>query len=147
MGAMRALIDAPHGSTRVCALAGAVVLGVLFAVGSARAEVAEPSGRADQAFDFMNLLSHHRLHDLGDEDWNAYGQVTDIWTQKFGFPAKYTNCLPTSVTGCSCGPGPRRTSSRRSLRRSRSRSCTGWVAPSRTSSSRRAARRTRLRTS
>ena len=39
----------------------------------------------------MNLLSQHRLHNLNDEDWNAYGQITDIWTQKLGFSAKYTD--------------------------------------------------------
>jgi high affinity Mn2+ porin len=98
---MRAMTDAPRCSPRALAVCGAVVAAIGLAAGPARAEVAEPSGRADQAFDFMNLLSHHGLHDLGDEDWNAYGQMTDIWTQKFGFPAAYTNCQPTSVTGCS----------------------------------------------
>jgi high affinity Mn2+ porin len=81
-------------------LAGALA-GIVLATTSARAEVAEPSGRADEAFDFMNLLNHHHLHDLNDEDWNAYGAITDIWTQKFGFHARYTNSFltmgPTSL--------------------------------------------------
>jgi high affinity Mn2+ porin len=74
------------------------VAGFVLATTSARAEVAEPSGRADEAFDFMNLLNHHHLHDLSNEDWNAYGAVTDIWTQKFGFHARYTgtnSLIPT----------------------------------------------------
>jgi len=58
---------------------------------SARAEVAEPSGRADEAFDFMNFLARRGLHDLDHESWNAYGQVTDIWSLKLAFPAAYSN--------------------------------------------------------
>jgi hypothetical protein len=68
-----------------------VVAAGLLVAPLARAEVAEPSGRADEAFDFMNLLAHHDLHNLDDEEWNAYGQITDIWSQKLGFPAKYNN--------------------------------------------------------
>jgi high affinity Mn2+ porin len=71
--------------------AAIVFAGVALVVSPANAEVAEPAPRADEAFDFMNLLSYHHLHDLNDEDWNAYGQITDIWTQKFGFHAKYTD--------------------------------------------------------
>jgi high affinity Mn2+ porin len=58
---------------------------------AAHAEVAEPSGRADEAFDFMNLLAHHGIHDIDDEAWNAYGQITDIYSLKLAFPAAYTN--------------------------------------------------------
>jgi high affinity Mn2+ porin len=57
----------------------------------AHAEVAEPSGRADQAFDFMNLLAHHGIHNIDDEAWNAYGQITDIYSLKLAMPAAYTN--------------------------------------------------------
>jgi high affinity Mn2+ porin len=65
--------------------------------GSARAEVAEPAGRPDTAFDFMNVLADHQVHDLAHEDWNAYGAITDIYSQKLGFAAKYsgTNSLST----------------------------------------------------
>ncbi len=51
----------------------------------------------------MNLLTHQGLHDIENESWNAYGQLT--WIQQFhpAFPAKYTNLngsngslLPTS---------------------------------------------------
>src|SRR5580692_10315787 len=70
---------------------GFLFAAILILARRAGAEVAEPSGRADEAFDFMNLLNHHGLHDLKDEDWNAYGAVTDMWTQKLGFSAKYTD--------------------------------------------------------
>ncbi len=82
----------------------AIALAVLLASSTARAEVAEASPRPETAFDFMNLLAHHGLHDLADEDWNAYGQLTNIWTLKPAFSAKYTNCAPTSVTGCTGTP-------------------------------------------
>ena len=39
----------------------------------------------------MNYLAERHLHDLRDEDWNAYGEITDIWTQKFALHAPYTN--------------------------------------------------------
>jgi high affinity Mn2+ porin len=69
------------------------LLGATAFLGSreARAEVAEPSGRADEAFDFMNLLAHHGIHNIDDEGWNAYGQITDIYSLKLAFPAAYTN--------------------------------------------------------
>jgi high affinity Mn2+ porin len=70
---------------------GFLFAAILLAAPRASAEAAEPSGRADEAFDFMNLLNHHGLHDLNDEDWNAYGQIIDIWNEKLGFHAKYTN--------------------------------------------------------
>jgi high affinity Mn2+ porin len=46
---------------------------------------------SDDAFDFMNLLTRHDLHDIKDESWNAYGQFTYISTWKLPFNAKYTN--------------------------------------------------------
>ncbi len=39
----------------------------------------------------MNVLSHHGLHDLNDESWNAYGQFTYISSWKLPFRAPYTN--------------------------------------------------------
>lgn len=66
---------------------------------AARAAVAEPSGREDAAFDMMNYLTHRGLHDLDDEAWNAYGQVTDIWSMKLGFPAAYSGANSLS-NGC-----------------------------------------------
>lgn len=53
--------------------------------------VAAPDERAGDAFDFMNLLARHHLHDLGDERWNAYGQLTWISSFKLPFSAPYTN--------------------------------------------------------
>jgi hypothetical protein len=57
----------------------------------ARAEVSEPSGHPDASFDFMNLLAHHGLHDLDDELWNAYGQLTFIGQDKLPFSHQYGN--------------------------------------------------------
>ena len=58
---------------------------------AAHAEVSEPSPRADDAFDIMNLLTHRGLHDIHDETWNLYGQFTYISSWKLPFAAQYTN--------------------------------------------------------
>jgi len=57
---------------------------------------AEPDARDDNDFDFMNLLSEKGLHDLKNERFNAYGQMTYISSWKSAFPAKYTNLNGTS---------------------------------------------------
>ncbi len=73
-------------------LAGAgLVACVLASASPSSAAVAEPSPHTDESFDFMNFLAQRKLHDLRDEDWNAYGEITDIWSQKFAFHAPYTN--------------------------------------------------------
>jgi hypothetical protein len=54
------------------------------------AESAEPSARED-GYDFMQFLADKGLHDIHDESWNAYGQMTFINTWKSNFPAQYTN--------------------------------------------------------
>ena len=64
---------------------------VAFAGGSARADASEATPHEDDAFDFMNVLSHRGLHDLRDEPWNAYGQFTYISSWKLPFAAPYTN--------------------------------------------------------
>lgn len=64
---------------------------VLLAAPPARAQAEPPAPHADEAFDFMNLLSRHDLHDLAHERWNAYGQLTWITNYKFPFQAPYTN--------------------------------------------------------
>jgi len=64
---------------------------VLCAATPASAQAAPPAGHEDDAFDFMNLLSHHDLHDIKDESWNAYGQFTYISSWKLAFNAPYTN--------------------------------------------------------
>ena len=59
----------------------------------------DPRGRAGRAsggprrcaFDFMNLLAQHDLHDIENESWNAYGQFTYISSCKLPFSAPYTN--------------------------------------------------------
>ena len=47
---------------------------IVFASTSALAQPAPPAAHEDEAFDFMNLLSQHDLHDIDHESWNAYGQ-------------------------------------------------------------------------
>jgi hypothetical protein len=74
------------GFVRAC-----IAAALLLAAAPARANVAEPEGRAEDAFDFMNLLARHHLHDLDDETWNAYGQLTWISNFKLPFSAPYTN--------------------------------------------------------
>ncbi|MHB8417649.1 MAG: carbohydrate porin [Myxococcales bacterium] len=57
----------------------------------ARAQEAPPGPHEAQQFDFMHLLARRGLHDIEEESWNAYGQLT--WIQQFkpSFPARYTN--------------------------------------------------------
>jgi hypothetical protein len=64
---------------------------VLLAPAVASAQAAPPGGHEEQAFDFMNLLTQHGLHDIHDETWNAYGQFTYISSWKLPFNAPYTN--------------------------------------------------------
>jgi high affinity Mn2+ porin len=67
------------------------VLSVLVVIAPARAQVSEPDPRADDEFDFMNLLAAHQLHQLHDERWNAYGQGTYISSLKLPYDAAYSN--------------------------------------------------------
>ncbi len=64
---------------------------VTAATRAASAGVVEPSERPDEQFDVMNLLAHHKKHDLRDETWNVYGQSTEITSFKLPFSAPYTN--------------------------------------------------------
>jgi hypothetical protein len=64
---------------------------VLFAATPASAQAGPPAGHEDAAFDFMNLLAQHGLHDIDEESWNAYGQFTYISSWKLPFAAPYTN--------------------------------------------------------
>ncbi len=57
----------------------------------ALAEVSEASARPDEQFDLMNVLAHAGLHDISDERWNAYGQLTYISSWKLRLQAPYTN--------------------------------------------------------
>jgi high affinity Mn2+ porin len=73
-------------------LVGLACLATVALVSSvASAQVGEAAPRPDEQFDFMNLLAHHGLHNIGDEAWNAYGQFTYIQAYKAPFSAKYTN--------------------------------------------------------
>ena len=71
--------------------AGVFALGAALAASSALAQGAPPARHADVAFDVMNELSQHGLHDLDDERWNAYGQTTYISSWKLPFTVPYTN--------------------------------------------------------
>ncbi len=66
-------------------------LHLLTQAAGARAQAAPPAGHEENAFDFMNLLSAHGLHDIEEESWNAYGQFTYISSWKRPFSARYTN--------------------------------------------------------
>ncbi len=85
---------------------GLLVAGLLLSATEAGAQSAAPAPRPDAQFDFMNLLTAHDLHDIGEESWNAYGQFTYIRSWKSGFAAPYTNAngsinslLPTPEAG------------------------------------------------
>jgi hypothetical protein len=72
-------------------LGASLVARVLFASTPASAQAAPPAAHEDAAFDFMNLLAQHGLHDIHDESWNAYGQFTYISSWKLPLHAPYTN--------------------------------------------------------
>jgi hypothetical protein len=72
-------------------LALAVAACVLFLPARARAQAGPPAGHEEAAFDVMNLLSQHGLHNLDEERWNVYGQLTYISSWKRPFQAPYTN--------------------------------------------------------
>ena len=67
------------------------VCALLLVCGRAAAQSAPPAEHEQEAFDFMNLLSHHDLHDIDHESWNAYGQFTYISNWALPFQAQYTN--------------------------------------------------------
>lgn len=69
-------------------------------------EAARPEAPVASAPALMELLARRGLHDLKDERWNAYGQLTFISSWKPSFPAAYTNLggtpyslLPDSEVG------------------------------------------------
>ena len=63
----------------------------LLVTASAHAQAGPPAAHEDEAFDVMNLMSQHGLHDIHDEEWNVYGQFTYISSWKRPFHAAYTN--------------------------------------------------------
>lgn len=69
---------------------GILLLGIIFATTGA-AQNGSPSPRAADEPSFMQLLADQGLHNMEDENWNAYGQFTFIDSFKPGFPAQYTN--------------------------------------------------------
>ena len=79
-------------SDKTARLLGAfLVARIVLASAPASAQAAPPAGHEDQAFDVMNLLAHDGLHEIDDEAWNAYGQLTYISSYKPPFHAPYTN--------------------------------------------------------
>jgi hypothetical protein len=76
----------------VARLAGAcIVARVVLAPAPASAQAGPPAPHENTAFDVMNLLAEHGLHDIDDETWNAYGQFTYLSSWKLPFRAPYTN--------------------------------------------------------
>ena len=64
----------------------------LVLLSSGRAHAADDDDDAgDNGFSFMKLLADHGEHDLKNERWNAYGQLTYISSYKAGFSAPYGN--------------------------------------------------------
>jgi high affinity Mn2+ porin len=90
---MGPLVDRPSllARVRACLLGAGMAACLLLAASRAGAQAAPPARHEDVAFDFMNLLTQHGLHDLRDESWNAYGQFTYISSWKLPFVAPYTN--------------------------------------------------------
>jgi high affinity Mn2+ porin len=95
------MLRSPRRSAAASALAprlvAALAVTLVFAT-AALAKTTEPGPREDDAFDFMNLLTRHHLHDLEDERWNIYGQITWISSFKLPYHAAYTN--PFGTNGC-----------------------------------------------
>jgi high affinity Mn2+ porin len=73
--------------TRAMLLTALVVL----APSPAFPQSASSPERPDEPFSFMALLDEHGLHDTENETWNAYGQLTYIYSWKPQFSAPYTN--------------------------------------------------------
>ena len=67
------------------------VVGALCVATRVHAQGAPPAAHEDTAFDVMNVLSDHGLHDLDHENWNLYGQTTYISSWHPSFAAPYTN--------------------------------------------------------
>jgi len=78
-------------SRAACSLGSVWLLVAVLSASRALAQAAPPAPHEDVAFDVMNVLAQHGLHDLDDELWNAYAQTTYISSWKLPFPAPYTN--------------------------------------------------------
>ncbi|HEX7668792.1 MAG TPA: hypothetical protein VF395_04380, partial [Polyangiaceae bacterium] len=87
LGAEHGRLRRHFATARMCA----IVSSVLSLSSGANGQAAPPAGHEDAAFDVMNLLAQHGLHDIENESWNAYGQFTYISSWKLPFRAPYTN--------------------------------------------------------
>jgi hypothetical protein len=74
---------------RVAPLAIAALLAAMAT--SASAATPAPPGPPAEPASLMRALARQGLHDLADETWNAYAQLTYISSWKPRFPAAYTN--------------------------------------------------------
>src|SRR6516162_8066343 len=68
-----------------------VFVGLVLPSPAAVAQTAAPGARVGEQPSLMKLLADEGLHDIDNESWNAYGQVTYIPTSKLAFQAPYTN--------------------------------------------------------
>jgi high affinity Mn2+ porin len=73
-------------------LAASLVVCIQLASRPAEAQAAAPpAAHDDTAFDLMNLLAQRGLHNINDERWNLYGQLTYISSWKLPFQAPYSD--------------------------------------------------------
>jgi high affinity Mn2+ porin len=69
-----------------------LMLGILFLASPLlHAQNGTPAPRPEEQFSFMQYLTDKGLHDIENENWNAYGQFTYISSWKQAFDAPYTN--------------------------------------------------------
>jgi hypothetical protein len=72
-------------------LGAAAFVSCVLVAARASAQPVPPAPHEDTSFDLMNELSHRGLHDIHDESWNLYGQLTYITSYKPPLDAPYTN--------------------------------------------------------
>jgi high affinity Mn2+ porin len=68
-----------------------VLAGSLLLASLASAQNGSPGPRPNDESSYMRMLTDKGLHDIENESWNVYGQVTYISSWKPAFHAAYTN--------------------------------------------------------
>jgi hypothetical protein len=89
--ARRASTGRAHARGASWTLGALVGVGLTLTAARASAQAGPPGGHDDQAFDVMNVLADHGLHDIHEERWNLYGQFTYISSWKRSFQSPYEN--------------------------------------------------------